>query len=149
MRGGADGVRRRAAPRPGVRGSATEAATGAARLMALLGRIDWQVRTSALVPAPPGTPPYSPGAGAGGGFAPPALGWGVCVCVCPAAPGCGSSGGLRCVGGTGHDTPLCAPPRGLGVEVTRKVSRGRGAAAPFVKLCRSRGDNPDRLLQSH
>ncbi|XP_040464846.1 uncharacterized protein LOC121094841 [Falco naumanni] len=41
--GGADAVRRRATPRPGVRGSATEAAAGAARPMALLGRIDWQI----------------------------------------------------------------------------------------------------------
>ncbi|XP_037258583.1 uncharacterized protein LOC119154780 [Falco rusticolus] len=41
--GGADAVRRRATPRPGVRGSATEAAAGAARRMALLGRIDWQI----------------------------------------------------------------------------------------------------------
>lgn len=48
----------------------------------------------------------------------------------------------------GHTTPSCPPTPGPGVEVTGK-SPGAGAAAPFVKLCRSRGDNPDRLLQPH
>ncbi|XP_033922882.1 uncharacterized protein [Melopsittacus undulatus] len=42
-----------------------------------------------------------------------------------------------------HTTPRF-PPRGLGVEVIRKLCRARGAAAPFVQRWRSRGDNPDR-----
>lgn len=69
--------------------------------------------------------------------------------------GCGGKGGVCSVplccglraGAHTHDTPLSAPRARRGTYT--ETLPGRGAAALFVQRCRSRGDNPDRLLESH
>lgn len=148
-------MRRRAAPRPDVRGPGTEAphAPWLCRRGSLGKPVPLHLPRAAPSPGTPHLPgdshlPEPPPLSAGrrGAALPhPAVGWGRCGgAVLPLRAAAARAGSAAW-----GERAFSAPPRGRGVEITGKGCRARGAAALFVKLCRSRGDNPDRLLPSH